>query len=489
MTPARSRAAATANTAAPAAGAPDEATGAAAHPLALIVGAAFCCLVVALQQTLVIPAIPHFPQLLDSTPQMVSWLVTATLLTGAVATPIFGRLCDLIGKRRMLVISMLFVLVGSVFAPLGGIAFVITGRALQGVGTALVPVAMAQMRDSLPGHRVGLSLAVLSATLGIGGAIGIPLGGVILAAVGWQWIFWISAALTIVSLITIRLVVPPSQSSDSGSFDYVGALLLSLSLLAVLTVVSNGGTWGRVSLPTIILFIIGAALLLGWVRFELQHASPLVDLHTSRSRPLLFTNLASLLLGIMMFTNLLLTTRRLQNPAAEAGFGWDAAAAGLAMLPTAAIMFAVAPFSARMAERHGPRFILTLGAAIGAVGYIGAAAASTSAPVAIMWTTLISAGVGVGYAALPMLIVKHAPQHEIGSANGVNALLRAIGTAIGSAVVGTLCALFVVPHGETTTPSQFALLAVALFGLAISIITIIVSMEARESKRCLDRQS
>lgn len=313
------------------------------HPMALIIVAAFCCLVVALQQTLIVPAVPHLPRLLDSTPEMVSWLVTATLLTGAVATPIFGRLSDLVGKRRMLVVSMLFVLVGSVIAPLGGIELVIVGRALQGVGTALVPVAMAQMRDSLPGHRVAVALAVLSATLGIGGSIGIPLGGVILAATGWQSLFWLSAVLTVISLIAIFLVVPRNQPTDTGSFDYAGALLLTLSLLALLMVISNGGAWGWLAPLTITLFVAGAALGAWWIVFELRQVSPMVDLRTSTQRPLLFTNLASLLLGVMMFTNLLLTTRRLQNPVGQAGFGWDAAAAGLAMLPTAVIMFAVAP--------------------------------------------------------------------------------------------------------------------------------------------------
>lgn len=455
------------------------------RPLALIIVAAFCCLVVALQQTLIIPAVPRLPELLGSTPEIVSWMVTATLLTGAVATPIFGRLSDLVGKRRMLVTSMLFVLVGSVIAPLGGVALVITGRALQGVGTALVPVAMAQMRDSLPGHRVGVALAVLSATLGIGGSIGIPLGGVVLGAAGWQWLFWLSAALTVVSLIAIYLVVPRNRPSDVGGFDYVGAVLLSLALLALLMVLSNGGAWGWLAPVTITLFVVGAALGAWWVVFELRQASPMVDLRTSTQRPLLFTNLASLLLGVMMFTNLLLTTRRLQNPVAEAGFGWDAAAAGLAMLPTAVIMFAVAPFSARMADRHGARFILALGSAIGAVGYIGAAFGAVSAPLTITWTTVISAGVGVGYAALPMLIAQHAPAREIGSANGVNALLRAIGTAIGSSVVGGIAAALIVPHNGASTPSHLALLGIALFGLFIGVVTVIVSTQARVSRRVL----
>lgn len=132
----------------------DAAVGEPSTGTGIIVVAGFSCLVVALQQTLVVPAVPVLPGLLGVSPVAVSWLVTATLLTGAVATPIIARLSDMFGRKRMLILSMVFVLIGSVIAPLGGLGTLISGRALQGLGTALVPVAMAQMRDSLPARRV-----------------------------------------------------------------------------------------------------------------------------------------------------------------------------------------------------------------------------------------------------------------------------------------------------------------------------------------------
>ncbi|MDR3084109.1 MAG: MFS transporter, partial [Streptomyces sp.] len=405
----------------------------------LIAVAAFCCLVVALQQTLVVPAVPQFPRLLGTSAGLTSWLVTATLLTGAVTTAIFGRLSDLFSKRRIMIIAMSFVLAGSVLAPLGGIETLIAGRAMQGVGTALVPVAMAQMKDVLPGRRVGGALAVLSSTLGVGGSIGIPLGGVMLSALGWESMFWLSAALSVASIALIAVVLPRSRpSDDSGSFDLTGAVLLSVALLALLVGLSQGGTWGWGSVATFTTFGVGIVVTLGWGFLELRQASPVVDLRTSTARPLLFTNLASLVLGILMFTNLLLTTLRLQGAEAEGGFSWSASSAGLAMIPTALVMFAVAPLSAGIAQRFGPRSVLMVGAAVTAVGYGLGLVASLSAPLAIVWTTVISAGVGIGYAALPMLVVRYAPDREIGSANGVNALLRAIGTAIASALVAAL---------------------------------------------------
>lgn len=446
---------------------------------ALIVVAGIACLVVALQQTLVVPAVPQFPQLLNTTASAVSWMVTATLLTGAIATPIIGRLADLFGKRRMMVLAMSFVLVGSLLAPLGGIGMVIVGRALQGMGTALVPVAMAQMRDSIGPKRVGSALAILSATLGVGGGIGIPLGGQILAHLGWEWMFWASALLSVLSIVLILRYVPVSHADDRGSVDVPGAIGLSLGLLALLLGISQGGSWGWTDIKTLGALAVGVLVLIGWGAYELRHSSPIVDLRVNGTRALLFTNLASLLLGVLMFANLLATTIQLQNPAEHGGFGWDAAAAGLAMLPNAAAMFIVAPISARLAERFGPRVVLEISAVVTGLGYLSRAFLSLSGGWTIVWATLIGIGVGIGYAALPMLVVKHAPLREMGSANGVNALMRAIGTAIASAVIATISTGMSVPFGDATVPSQAALLTMALFGVVLSALTYVMATLAR----------
>lgn len=459
--------------------APVTASGQSSERVIVAVGA-FTCLVVALQQTLVVPAIPRFGTELNAGPTAIGWLVTATLLTGAIATPVIGRLADLLGKRRMMLISMAFVLAGSVLAPLGGITLLITGRALQGVGTALVPVAMAQMRDSLPDARVPGALAILSATLGVGGGIGIPLGGVIASSLGWEWMFWLSAALSVVSLALIALVMPRSGGKDSGSFDLPGAALFAIALGALLLFVSQGNAWGWASPATIGALVVGLVVSVVWARFELRRPSPLVDLRTSGSRPLLMTNIASVLMGVLMFTNLLLTTLTLQNPEGDGGFGWSADAAGLAMLPNAAAMFAVASLSGALARRYGPRIVLVVGAVVIGAGYLLRLLATPNAATAITWTTVIGIGAGIGYAALPMLVAKHAPAREMGSANGVNALMRAVGSAVASSMVSAVGASFAVTASGRTHPSQTGLSVVTCIGLALAIVAGCFALAAHE---------
>lgn len=454
-------------------------TGAPRTEIGIIVVAGFSCLVVALQQTLVVPAVPVLPGLLGVSPVAVSWLVTATLLTGAVATPIIARLSDMFGRKRMLILSMVFVLIGSVIAPLGGLGALISGRALQGLGTALVPVAMAQMRDSLPARRVSSSLAILSATLGVGGGIGIPLGGLILDAFDWQSLFWASALLSTASIVAIALVMPAAPAGHRGRFDLVGAILLTIGLSALLLGVSQGNIWGWASAATLISFAVAIVVLLAWGRQQLVTNDPLVDLRATASAPLLFTNLASLVFGVLMFANLLLTTEELQQPAAAGGFGWSAAAAGLAMLPNAAAMFGVAPLTAWIADHWGPRLVLALGGLVTAIGYFLRMIASPSGAMVIVWATVIGIGVGIGYAALPMLIVRYAPGSQIGEANGVNALVRAIGTSIASAGVAAIGSIMAVSVAGTPVPSAAAFATISVIAGIGGLATVACAVLAR----------
>lgn len=451
--------------------------------VALIAVAGFACLVVALQQTLIVPAVPVLPGLLGSSTVAVSWLVTATLLTGSVATPIIARLSDMFGRKKMLILSMVFVLIGSVLAPLGGFGTLLAGRGLQGLGTALVPVAMAQMRDSLPAHRVAPSLAILSATLGVGGGVGIPLGGMILEALDWQSLFWISALLSVASIVLIALVIPRHDPVDSGRFDLTGAVLLTIGVTALLVAISQGNLWGWASPATLITAFVALVVLLAWGRQQLSTNDPIVDLRATASTPLLFTNLASLVLGVLMFTNLLLTTQVLQGPAAEGGFAWSSAAAGLAMLPNAAAMFGVAPLTAWLADRWGPRFVLALGGGVTALGYFLRVLASTSSAMVIVWATVIGIGVGIGYAALPMLILRHAPGPQIGAANGVNALVRAIGTSLASAGVAAIGSIWAVTVAGAVVPSAAAFAVVGVIAGIGGLVTVLFAALARRRIR------
>lgn len=432
---------------------------------------AYTALVVTLLQTLVVPVTPLFPEIFSTSTSTASWIVTSTLLVSAVATPVASRSADLFGKRRVMIIALSLVLLGCLIAPFGGITGIIIGRALQGVGTAIVPVAMALMRDHVAPVRLNGALALLSAMLGLGGGVGIPLGGAIVAAGGWQAIFWVAALLVGIALVATVVAVPrEGQPETSERFDWTGALILSVALTSFLTALSKAGAWGWTSPLSLSLFFGGLAVFAGWVVHQRGASEPLVDMSTAGYRPVLMVNIAALLLGFAMFINLLVTTIQLQNPPEEAGFALSPTIAGLAMIPSAAVSLVMAPIATKIARAFSPRILLVAGSLVVVAGYLLRWVFSPNPTMVIVWATVVTIGVSLGYAAFPMEIVAHVEQQHTASANGFNALLRSIGMSAGSSFVALASVLFQSAAGGASWASLIAIfLAGAVMGLGAAL--------------------
>lgn len=397
---------------------------------------------VSLMQTLVVPLLPDFPRLLGTTPDNASWLVTVTLLTSAVATPILSRLADMHGKRRMVVVSLVVLLLGSLLGAVGdSLVVLIVARSLQGFAPALIPIGISMMRDELPPERIGGAVALMSATLGIGGAVGLPLSGVIYAAFGWQAVFWGSVAMAAVMLVLVLAVVPESGVRTPGSFDWTGAVLMSVALASLLLAISKGGAWGWTSHWTLLSFTVAVLVFALWAPWELRTGEPLVDLRTSTRRPVLLTNIASLLAGFAMFTNLLVATQQLQVPTSTGvGFGLDVTHAGLAMLPGGVLMVLMAPASASVTRRFGARTTLVAGLCVTGLGYVVRVLLDATLAQLVLGVCVVSIGIAVSFAAMPVLIMQSVPIGETAAANGLNTVVRSIGTSTCSATVAAVLA-------------------------------------------------
>ena len=441
------------------AGPPPRPTGA-GRPTAAVV--AVLCLAgttVSLQQTLVVALLPSFAQLLDVSGDDVSWLITATLLTSAVATPVVARLADMYGKRLMMIVCIVLMATGSLIAALsaGSFAWLIVGRALQGFSSALIPVGISIMRDELPRERVSSAIALMSATLGIGGALGLPLGGLLFGRFGWASVFWLSVVVGIAILVAVIMVVPESGIRTRGRFDLVGALLLSTALTCLLLVISKGARWGGEI--TALLLVATVVLFAVWFPYTLRVSQPLVDLRTSARRPVLLTNLASILVGFALMANILVSTQQLQLPPVAGGYGLGAVAAGLAMVPGGLAMVVFSPVSGKMINSLGGRITLITGCAIMAVAYVGRVFGDHSLLSIVIGSTVVSVGSAIAYAAMPSLIMANVPITETASANGLNALLRALGTSTASAVIAALLTgvRITVDGATVTSPTAFTI--------------------------------
>ncbi|GAA1787526.1 hypothetical protein GCM10009712_38700 [Pseudarthrobacter sulfonivorans] len=411
--------------------------------------------VVALMHTLVVPLLPDFPGILGVTGDDASWLVTATLLASAVATPIVSRSADMYGKRKMMVMCLAIMVAGSVLAAVGGsFVWLIIGRTLQGFATALIPVGISIMRDELPKEKMGSAVALMSATFGIGSAMGLPLAGVLYQNLGWATIFWVCAAAGALLLVAVVVVVPESTIRTPGRFDYAGALVLSAALVALLLAISKGGSWGWGSEPVLLLFLAAAVLLAAWVPHELRVSQPMVDLRTSARRAVLMTNVATLLIGFAMFANMLLTTQQLQLPASTGyGFGLSAITAGLCMVPSGLAMVLFAPISGQMIRVFGGKTALLSGATIMIAGYVGRVFFYDSIASVVIGSAVVSVGTAIAYASMPTLIMGAVPITETASANGLNSLVRSIGTSMSSAAVAAVLTSVTMTIGAQRLPA------------------------------------
>ncbi|WP_305788716.1 MFS transporter [Symbioplanes lichenis] len=437
-------------------------------------------IVVSIMQTIVVPLLPSLPRLTNSAPGDVGWLVTVTLLTGAVFTPLLGRAGDMYGKRRVLLSVMALLVVGSVLCGASShLVVLIVGRALQGAALAVVPLGMSILRDELPREKVLSSTAIMSSTLGVGAAFGIPVAAAVVHYVDWHVMFWVSALLSLVFAVLIRLFVPESPVRSPGRFDIPGALGLTAILTGLLIAVSKGATWGWTAPRTWGLFAAAVLLTPLWGWFESRTTQPLVDLRTSARPAVLFTNLASLLVGFAFYANSLSTAQLVQEPTSTGyGLGLSVVASGLCLIPGGLAMALLSPVSGWISARRGPRFTLLLAGVVIAAGYLFRVFTSEALWSIVAGALFVGAGTALAYSALPSLIMTSVPVDETAAANGINTLMRSIGTAVCSAVVATILANLTmsVPGGTASTLHAYQVIfaAAGLAALASFVVALFI---------------
>jgi MFS family permease len=429
--------------------------GTAKGPGLVVAVLALCGIVVSLMQTLVVPLIPDLPRLLHSSASDASWVITSTLLAAAVCNPVSGRLGDLYGKRRVMLTSLAIMVAGSVICALSsGLVPVVAGRVLQGCAIGVIPLGISIMRDELPPERLGSAMALMSATLGIGGAIGLPLAAFIAQHADWHALFWMSAVVGALDLLLVAFLVPESPLRAPGRFDVPGAIGLTAGLICLLLAITKGGDWGWGSGLTLGLFAAAVVILLVWGFMELRIGDPLVDLRTTARRQVLLTNLASVAVGFAMFGMSLVLPTLLQSPAATGyGLGLSLVAAGLCLAPGGLVMMLLSPLSARVSRRWGPKIALLLGTLVIAAGYAATLGLMSAAWQVVIGSSIIAGGVGLAYAAMPALIMTSVPPSETAAANGLNALMRSIGTSASSAVISVVLAHMTISLGLFKIPS------------------------------------
>ncbi|MFD4232065.1 MFS transporter [Streptomyces sp. NPDC058545] len=439
---------------------------------------AFAGITAAIMQTLVTPLIAELPQILHTTSSNAAWVITVTLLVAAVFVPVSGRLGDLLGKRRMLIACSVPLIVGSVVCALSSSVIpMIIGRGLQGMGMGMLPLGIALLRDVVPAEKLSSSIALVSASMGIGGGLGLPIASAVAQYTNWRVLFWGSAALAVAVAALIWFLIPDVPAGAKGQrFDLPGALGLGAGLVSLLLAVSKGADWGWGSATTLGLFAAAVVILVGWGMWELRTRDPLVDLRTTARPRVLLTNLASIFVGTAMYASMLVVPQLLQFPEATGyGLGQSMLAAGLWMAPGGLMMMIVSPLGGKLTDARGPKFTLISGVLVIAAGYGLSLALMGSAWGLMLVTIVTSSGVGLAYGAMPALIMGSVPLSETASANGFNTLMRSLGTSVGSAVIGVVLAQMTTTTGGYTFASEDGFRTALMIGGGVALLGAVIA--------------
>ncbi|WDO05095.1 MFS transporter [Streptomyces murinus] len=434
--------------------------------------------VAAIMQTLVTPLIAELPRILHTSSSNAAWVITVTLLVGGVCVPVSGRLGDLVGKRRMMLICVVPLVIGSVVCALStSVVPMIVGRGLQGMGMGMIPLGIALLRDVLPAEKLSGSIALVSASMGIGGAIGLPLAAAVAQYADWQLLFWGSAALAVIVGVLIFVVVPDVPAGAKGQrFDALGAIGLAIGLVALLLAISKGADWGWASGTTLALFAVAVLALPAWGRWELRTRDPLIDLRTTARPRVLITNAASVLIGVGMYSFMLIAPQLLQFPKATGfGLGQSMLAAGLWIAPGGIMMMVISPLGGKLINARGPKLALTCGAVVMAAGYALALPLMGTAWGIMLSGIVINSGVALAYGSMPALIMSSVPLSETAAANGFNTLMRSLGTTIGSAVIGVVLAHMTITLGGYTIASENGFRTGLLIGCGVALVSAAVA--------------
>ncbi|WP_336792294.1 MULTISPECIES: MFS transporter [Gordonia] len=377
------------------------------------------------------------------------WMLTVNLLVGAVSTPIVGRLSDGHHTRRILLIALGLILLGSIVCALAPtFNLFLVGRALQGLSYATVPVTIVLARRHLRPEQVDAAISTLSVTVATGLGVGYPLTGVLASLLDYRAAFWFAAVFVASALLIVWRSVPSTTNEGPRrQFDFIGAALLGVGLATLLTGVSQGSSWGWTAEGTIGMFVASAASLTGWATVEVRSPDPLIDLRVIRTPEVLLANATAIGLGATLYMSLSIASIIAQAPAATGyGIGLALFWAGFVMLPLSA------------GSLIGNRLVRRLGAAR-MTAMLPSGASLMAAAAVMLWLTsdllwqvllgmaLFGIGMGAAYAAMPALVARNVATTQVGSAVSFNQVLRTVGGAIGSAVAGAVLVAHPGPEG------------------------------------------
>src|SRR2546423_11242725 len=425
----------------------------------------------ALLQSLVVPALPQIQGSLHTSESAVGWILTAFLLSASVATPIIGRLGDMYGKERLLMVVLLMLALGTLISAIASsLWLMILGRVIQGAGGGIFPLAFSIIRDELPNERVPGAIGLVSSLLGIGGGAGVVFAGIVTQNLSYHWLFWFPLAIIVFTAFLTRRYIPESPFKSPADINYRAAALMTLGISGVLLAITQTSTWGWGSPKTLGLLALGTLLIGVWIWEELRSREPLVDMRMMAIRGVCTTNAVAFLVGVGMYSSFILLPELVQEPASTgSGFGASVTAAGLFLLPATIAIVVVGQMAGILERRIGSRGSLIGGALFALAAYALLVVDRSQQGEIYVAAGLLGIGIGLSFSAMANLIVQNVRQEQTGVATGMNAVTRTLGGAFGGQLAATLLASNLGAAGIPTSSGFTLSFLMCLIALAAAL--------------------
>ncbi|MHB8566091.1 MAG: MFS transporter [Nitrososphaerales archaeon] len=438
-------------------------------------------------ETMVIPGIRTIQIDFNTTPTIAAWITSAYLIVGSAVSPLFGKLGDVYGKKKMFLLSLGFYIVGvgvAGFSP--NIYFLIASRALQGVGFAIIPLGLAIITDVFPREKVATAQGLISGTFAVGAALGLIVGSYVVEDLGWPYAFHSAFILSIVLFaITAKVLQKDTPKAVGKSVDYLGAGILMGGVTLLLLYATEGPDLGWLSNEELVFATLGAILTVAFFFFENKKANPMIQLRLLRIRNVLVANLVGITSGVTMFLLFFVLTYYTQLPTGY-GLGLTIIQSGWTLAPSTVAMLIGGPLIGKLTQRAGPKPALLIGATLSIIG-LALFLINRSTSLDVMLDLVVSmAGIVCILVPIVNMLAISLPRESIAVGLGMNTMLRNLGGAIGPVVATTIMATYTtqyiaaghaVPGVYFASPAAFNY--IFLLGIALMIVVFGISLATK----------
>ncbi len=400
-------------------------------------------------ETMLVPAIPDLIKDFHISYSTSSWILTTYLIAGAIMTPITGKLSDIYGQKKMLLVIIGIYAVG---VSLGGfttnIYEMLAIRAVQGIGMSMFPIAFGMIREKFPRSKLAIGQGIITSMFASGAVIGLLAGGHLIEAFGWQATFFSIIPIVLSMLVVISRFIRkqephPQWKQDQihgdvkkNGFDIAGAITLTISVTAFLmslTMIESSD--GSDAFITIGLAIIGVVYMILFALIEKSSKFPLVNLKILGHKTILTSNIMVMIVGMSMFMVFQTIPVLIRSPS-PLGFGQDPSVAAHVQLPFALVLLIFGPTSGFIISKLGSTKPIIIGGLIGAAGFAGLYLYHSSELLISVNLAILSTGLSLTNVGAMNVIMLTTPKQDVGVSLGMSTLIRIIGASIGPAMAG-----------------------------------------------------